>query len=58
MRRRLYLGIRLDPGHNDADIGIIFMDKSPCTVRVIPINEELMIVRHTRVLLFKSRQGE
>ena len=53
-----YLGIRLDPGNNDTNAGIISTDNSPCTVRVIPTNEDLMIARHTQALLLKSRQGE
>ena len=46
-----YLGIRLDPGSNDADADVISTNNSPCKVRVIPTNEDLMIARHTRALL-------
>ena len=53
-----YLGIRLDPGNNDASAGIISADNSPCSVRVIPTNEDRMIARHTRALLLKGRQGD
>ena len=53
-----YLGIRLDPVENDTNAGIISKKNSPCTVRVIPTNEDLMIARHTRALLFKGTQGE
>ncbi|MGA2227221.1 MAG: acetate/propionate family kinase, partial [Syntrophobacteraceae bacterium] len=53
-----YLGIGLDPGKNDAHEDIISMENSPCTVRVIHTNEDLMIARHTRDLLFGERQGE
>ena len=53
-----YLGIRLDPGNNDANKEIISTNNSPCTVRVIHTNEDLMIARHTRALLLKERQGE
>jgi acetate kinase len=53
-----YLGIRLDPGDNDANAGIISINKSPCTVRVIPTNEDLMIARHTRALLLKKTVRE
>jgi acetate kinase len=53
-----YLGIRLDPGNNDANAGIISTNNSPCNVRVIPTNEDLMIARHTRALLIKDRQGD
>jgi acetate kinase len=52
-----YLGIRLDPTNNDADAAIISTDHSPCTVRVIPTNEDLMIARHTRTLLLKGKKG-
>jgi acetate kinase len=52
-----YLGVQLDPGRNDAHADIISTDQSACTVRVIPTNEDLMIARHTRALLLKSRQG-
>ncbi len=50
-----YLGISLHRGKNDAHAGIISADSSPCTVRVIPTNEDLMIARHTRTLLLKER---
>jgi acetate kinase len=53
-----YLGIRLDPGNNDANAEIISTNKSSCTVRVISTNEDLMIARHTRALLLKGCQGE
>ena len=49
-----YLGIRLDTGDNDADSGVISVNESPCTVRVIPTNEDRMIARHTRALLLKA----
>jgi acetate kinase len=47
-----YLGISLDPGKNDVHAEVVSTDKSPCMVRVIPTNEDLMIARHTRNLLF------
>jgi acetate kinase len=53
-----YLGIRLDPGKNDIHADIISMQNSPCSVRVIHTNEDLMIARHTRDLLFSNKQGE
>jgi acetate kinase len=53
-----YLGIRLDPRRNDTHADTISTDQSPCKVRVIPTNEDLMIARHTRALLLKGRQGE
>ena len=53
-----YLGIHLDPRGNDANADIISTNNSPCSVRVIPTNEDRMIARHTRALLLKSRQGD
>ena len=52
-----YLGIRLDPERNDANADVISVNQSPCCVRVIPTNEDLMIARHTRALLSKRAQG-
>ena len=49
-----YLGVQLDPGKNDAHADVISVEKSPCTVRVVRTNEDLMIVRHARKLLFKD----
>jgi acetate kinase len=53
-----HLGISLDPGENDVNAEIISTSNSPCTVRVIPTNEDLMIARHTRELLLKGGQGD
>ncbi|MDR3557193.1 MAG: acetate/propionate family kinase [Syntrophobacteraceae bacterium] len=47
-----YLGIHLDSPKNDAHQAVISMQNSPCAVRVIHTNEDLMIARHTRDLLF------
>ena len=47
-----HLGIRLDPERNANHAEIVSTDDSPCTVRVIPTNEDLVIARHTRLLLF------
>jgi acetate kinase len=52
-----HLGVRIDPFKNDNHAGIISTTGSPCTVRVIPTNEGLMIARHTRTLLFPSNKG-
>jgi acetate kinase len=49
-----YLGIRLDPGKNDTHAQMISTNDSPCTVRVMATNEDLMIARHTRALLLKA----
>jgi len=47
-----YLGIRLDPERNAGHGPLVSADHSPCPVRVIPTNEDLVIARHTRRLLF------
>jgi acetate kinase len=47
-----HLGIRLDQERNANHLEIVSTDDSPCTVRVIPTNEDLVIARHTRRLLF------
>ncbi len=47
-----YLGISLAPEKNDLHADIISTENSPCTVRVIHTNEDLIIARHTRDLLF------
>jgi len=45
------LGIRLDPARNAANAAIISPDGSPCTVRVVPANEERSIARHAQRVL-------
>ena len=47
-----YLGIRLDPRRNTMHADRISLPQSPGTVRVIPTNEDLVIARHTRALIF------
>jgi acetate kinase len=42
-----FLGIHLNPGRNDANAPIISLDGTPCTVRVMRTDEDLMIARHT-----------
>src|SRR5262245_6320587 len=49
-----YLGIVLDARRNTAHAEIISAPESACMVRVIPTNEDLMIARHTRSLLFST----
>jgi len=49
-----YLGIHLAPDRNGADADTISTEASPCAVRVVPTNEDLMIARHTYALLFRS----
>jgi acetate kinase len=52
------LGVELDPQKNDAGAPVISKDGRPCTVRVIPTDEDLMIARHTKRLLFGGREGD
>jgi acetate kinase len=47
-----YLGINLDPQRNEAHADPVSVPASRCTVRVIPTNEDLMIARHTRRVIF------
>ena len=53
-----YLGVALDSQRNAAHARIISTPQSACCVRVVPTNEELMIARHTRALLFPSASAE
>ena len=46
-----HLGIRLDEERNAAHAAIISTADSPCVVRVVPTDEDLMIARHTRAVL-------
>jgi acetate kinase len=46
-----HLGISLDAGRNEANAPVISADDAACTVRVIPTDEQIVIVRETlRVL--------
>ncbi len=49
-----YLGIRVDPGRNTAHADLISPPDSPCAVRVVRTNEDLMIARHTARLVFPT----
>jgi acetate kinase len=49
-----HLGVELDREQNDANADSISTDESRCLVRVVPTNEDLMIARHTRQLVFNS----
>ena len=49
-----YLGICVDPTRNAAHSRTISSPGTACTVMVIPTNEDLMIARHTRALLFST----
>jgi acetate kinase len=46
-----HLGVRLDPERNRRDDDVISVGEGPCTVRVIPTDEDLMVARHTRDVL-------
>ena len=50
-----FLGIQLDPRRNEAHAPVISREGSPATVRVMQTDEDLMIARHTRGLMEKSR---
>jgi acetate kinase len=47
-----HLGIAIDRARNDSHRDTISTDDSRCQVRVIATNENLMIARHTRNMLF------
>ena len=47
-----YLGIHLDVQRNEVHADTISSSGSRCTVRVIPTNEDLMIARQTRSVVF------
>jgi acetate kinase len=47
-----HLGVRLDLAKNNNGKGIISASQSPCAVRVVATNEELMIARHTFTAIF------
>jgi len=42
-----YLGVRLDRAKNAVNADVISEASSPCVVRIVATNEELMIARHT-----------
>jgi acetate kinase len=46
-----FLGIRLDPGRNQAANPLISPDNTPVAVRVIPTDEESMMARSAAMLL-------
>jgi acetate kinase len=52
-----YLGLALDAQRNEAHESIISTTQSACCVHVVPTNEELMIARHTRTLLFPGARA-
>jgi acetate kinase len=53
-----YLGVDLDPQKNGVHADVISTPASDCTVRVIPTNEDLMIARYTRTLLFSTAAAQ
>ncbi len=46
-----HLGVRLDDARNDVGASIVSPDASPCTVRVLPTDEESILARETLRLL-------
>lgn len=50
-----FLGLMLDASRNAANAGVISSDESPVCVRVIPTDEELMIVREVERTLNSMR---
>jgi acetate kinase len=57
-RELAYLGISLDSQRNAAHAEVISTPESTCRVLVIPTNEDLMIARQTRALLFSTAPQE
>ncbi|MBD5653737.1 MAG: acetate/propionate family kinase, partial [Candidatus Eremiobacteraeota bacterium] len=49
-----HLGVALDAARNEAGRPIVSVDGGRVVVRVVPANENLMIVRHTNALLVRS----
>ena len=52
-----FLGIRLSPQQNGQNAPIISPPGSPCVVRVIPTDEDLMIARHTWRAAFSTQHS-
>jgi acetate kinase len=46
-----WCGVTVDDSRNTVDAPVISRADAPVTVRIVPTNEELMLVRHTRALL-------
>jgi acetate kinase len=49
-----HLGVAVDPTANEAHAAVISASRSRCVVRVVPTDEERVIARHTRHLVFGS----
>ncbi len=47
-----HLGVELNPGKNKENAWVISSEGSRCQVLVVPTNEDLIIARHTRRLVF------
>ena len=47
-----YLGIQFDANRNSQSADLISRPGSPCAVRVVATDEDLMIARHTRRTAF------
>ena len=50
-----HLGIRLDPDENAAHADVVSAPGGACTVRVVPTDEDRMIARHTRNVVWGRR---
>jgi acetate kinase len=46
------LGIRIDPEKNASSAEVISSDDAACSVRVVPTDEQIVIARHIRELVF------
>lgn len=53
-----HLGVRLDAARNAAHADPLSAPDARCAVRVIPTNEDLMIARHSRAVLFPDGREE
>ena len=53
-----FLGIHLDSSRNDGDAPIISRKDSPCIVRVMRTDEDLMIARHTNHLIREKSEKQ
>ncbi|MGH9652153.1 MAG: acetate/propionate family kinase [Bryobacteraceae bacterium] len=53
-----FIGIRLDPAHNEANAPVISAPESASEVRVIKTNEEIMIARYTDELTGSGQNNE
>lgn len=50
-----FLGVELDPAHNDAHASTINTPESRCMVRAIPTDEDLMVTRYAHSVAFAKR---